>query len=82
MAIWPSGSGGGPPRRLQSGQRKEARMAEVVNLNRYRKAKARAEAKNAAPVNRAKHGLSKLERQEIGKERDKLQRDLDGKKID
>ena len=37
-------------------------MAEIVNLNRARKARARAEAGKAAEANRAKFGRTKAER--------------------
>ena len=37
-------------------------MAEIVNLRMARKAKARAEARNQAAANRAKHGQPKVDR--------------------
>jgi hypothetical protein len=37
-------------------------MAEIVNLRRVRKAQARADAATQADANRAKHGVSKRER--------------------
>ncbi len=37
-------------------------MAEIVNLKRVRKAKARGEKERAADANRAKHGVPKAER--------------------
>ena len=37
--------------------------AEIINLRRVRKAKARAEAQTSAAQNRAKHGVSKAERE-------------------
>lgn len=37
-------------------------MAEIVNLNRVRKAKARAEAEAIADANRRKHGRTKAEK--------------------
>jgi len=55
-------------------------MAEIVNLNRARKAKARAEAGKVAEANRAKFGRTKMERDAEAK--DKARRDalLDGAK--
>jgi hypothetical protein len=38
-------------------------MAEIVNLNRARKAKARAEHTARAETNRAKHGRTRAERE-------------------
>ena len=38
-------------------------MAEIVNLNRARKARARTEAAAAAAANRAKHGRTAAERE-------------------
>jgi hypothetical protein len=37
-------------------------MAEIVNLRRVKKAKARAEKEAGADANRAKHGVAKSER--------------------
>jgi hypothetical protein len=37
-------------------------MTEIVNLNRFRKARARADAQEQAAANRAKHGRTKAER--------------------
>jgi len=37
--------------------------AEIINLRRARKAKARAEAQTSAAENRAKHGVSKAARE-------------------
>ena len=39
--------------------------AEIINLRRARKAKARAEAQTSAAENRAKHGVSKAEREKL-----------------
>ncbi len=43
-------------------------MAEIINLNRARKARVKVEAGDTAVANRAKHGRSKAE-----KERDKAE---------
>jgi len=55
-------------------------MAEILNLNRARKAKARADDKTRAAENRAKHGRSKIEKTLDQLRADKLKRDLDGAK--
>lgn len=57
-------------------------MAEPVNLNRFRKAKARAEKKTRAGQNTVKFGRTKAERQGDAATREKAKRDLDGKKRD
>ena len=57
-------------------------MASIVNLNRARKAKKRAEAERQATVNRAAFGLSKVEKQREEQERERVGRDLDGKRIE
>ena len=40
----------------------DSSMADIINLNRARKAKARADNETRAAVNRAKHGRTKAER--------------------
>lgn len=57
-------------------------MGEVVNLNKVRKDRARAEAKAAASANRAAHGRTKAERTKAQKERTKADRLLDGSKLE
>lgn len=57
-------------------------MGEIVNLNRVRKDRARAEAKTAAAVNRGAHGRSKAERTKAAKERSAADRLLDGSKLE
>ena len=57
-------------------------MAEIVNLNRVRKAKARAEHNQQAAANRAKYGQTAAERareQEARMRRDAV---LDGQRLD
>ncbi|HEY7979442.1 MAG TPA: DUF4169 family protein [Rhizomicrobium sp.] len=57
-------------------------MAEIVNLRRVKKAKARAEKSALADANRAKHGTAKPVR-DLAKARDeKAARDLDQQKLD
>jgi hypothetical protein len=55
-------------------------MAEILNLNRARKAKAKTDDKTRAAENRAKHGRSKIEKTLDAARADKLRRDLDGAK--
>lgn len=55
-------------------------MAEILNLNRARKAKAKADDKARAAENRAKHGRGKIEKALDAARADKLRRDLDGAK--
>ena len=57
-------------------------MASIVNLNRFRKAKKRAEDRERAAANRAASGRGKSERRNSEAERHRLDRELDGKKID
>ena len=52
-------------------------MVEPVNLNKFRKAKARAEKTQRAQENRVKHGRTKAE-----KARDKGQKDLHNRAVD
>ena len=55
-------------------------MAEVINLNRARKARAKDEAKGTAAVNRTAHGRTRGQREVAEAERDKASRLLDGAK--
>jgi hypothetical protein len=56
-------------------------MANIVNLKRVRKAKARSEKKAAAEGNRAKHGMAKPVR-DLAKARDeKNKHDIDAHKL-
>ena len=57
-------------------------MGEVVNLNRIRKDRARAEAKASAAANRTAHGRSKAERTKTARERSAADRLLDGSKLE
>jgi hypothetical protein len=57
-------------------------MAEIVNLRRVKKAKARAEKSAQADANRARHGVAKPVR-DLAKARDeKAARDLEKHKLD
>jgi hypothetical protein len=55
-------------------------MAEIVNLNRARKAKARDAAEARATENRAKYGQTKAERARLASEKAKLRAVTDGAK--
>lgn len=56
-------------------------MGEVVNLNRFRKARAKADAEKLAEENRASFGRTKAEKRQTSGERDRADQDLDGKKL-
>ncbi len=55
-------------------------MAEIVNLNRVRKTKARDAAEAKATENRAKYGQTKAERARLASEKAKLRALIDGAK--
>ena len=57
-------------------------MAEVINLNHFRKAKRKADKETQAARNRVRHGRRKDDRlrQDVGETR--RQRDLDGRVLD
>lgn len=57
-------------------------MAEIVNLRRAKKAKARAEAGAKAAANRSLHGIPKAERERAERLREKQARDVDAHKRD
>jgi len=57
-------------------------MAEPVNLNRFRKAKRRAEAQKQAAENRVAFGRTKAERDAERLKAEKAARALDQKQID
>jgi len=57
-------------------------MGEIVNLNKARKARDKAEAKRAADANRLTFGRTKAERQTTKKERERDAARLDGHKLD
>jgi hypothetical protein len=52
-------------------------MAEIVNLNRVRKARDKAKAKTTAAANRVAHGRTKAERNSTRAERIRADRQLD-----
>lgn len=55
-------------------------MADPINLNKFRKAKARAEKTARADANAVKFGRTKAEKQLDRARTQKAHRDLDGKK--
>ncbi|WP_244458055.1 DUF4169 family protein [Roseomonas fluvialis] len=55
-------------------------MAEIVNLNKARKARAQAEKAEQAAANRAKHGRTKAEKQNDARAEDRRRAMLDGAK--
>lgn len=57
-------------------------MAEIVNLRRFRKQKARAEREQAADANRHKHGLTAAEKKQREAERTLAERRLAGHRIE
>jgi hypothetical protein len=57
-------------------------VGDVINLNKFRKAKARAEKSATAEQNRRKHGRTKAEEASEAAARKKLEHDLAGKHID
>jgi hypothetical protein len=69
-------------RAILAAKQEDAAMAEIINLNRWRKAKAKEERARKAEANRAAFGRSKGERQAASKEADTRAKDLDGKKLE
>ena len=57
-------------------------MAEIVNLNRARKAKTKAEARVLAAENRARHGQTGAEKKRSEAEAEALRLRLDGARRD
>jgi hypothetical protein len=57
-------------------------MGKVINLNAYRKKKARAERAKHAEANRAQHGQSKQERELKARRKELTDRHVDGHKLD
>jgi hypothetical protein len=57
-------------------------MAEIVNLRRARKAKARVAAEREADANRTKHGVAKSVRDAEKSRRAKAVSDLEAKRLD
>lgn len=57
-------------------------MTEPINLNKFRKAKKRAEKEQRAFENRIKHGRTKAEKLRDKSQIDKLKKSTDGHKLD
>jgi hypothetical protein len=57
-------------------------VGSVVNLNRVRKARKRAEAEQRAAENRTVFGRSKKERRDSDASRRRAEREFDGKRLD
>lgn len=57
-------------------------MGNVVNLNRFRKQKAKEQREKQADVNRRLHGRTKAERAHDELQRKQLTRSVDGAKLD
>ncbi len=57
-------------------------MGKPVNLNRYRKEKARAEKKARADQNSVAFGRSKAEKEVLQKQQDKQRSDFDNHELD
>jgi hypothetical protein len=57
-------------------------MAEIVNLNRLRKAKARADKDQQAEANRVAFGRTKAEKQAERQRAERQRAALDGKKLE
>lgn len=53
-------------------------MTEIINLNKVRKARAKADAKGAAQANRIVHGLSRVEREAARRDAHRDRASLDG----
>jgi hypothetical protein len=56
--------------------------AEIVNLRRFRKGKARSEREQRAAENRVLHGRTKAERQREALEKDRVRREVEGARRD
>ena len=57
-------------------------MAEIINLNRARKVRAKMDDKARAAANRVAHGRTKGQKQAAEHERERAVRLLDGQKLD
>lgn len=58
-----------------------ARMAKVINLNKFRKQKAKQDREKQADINRRLHGRTKAERLQELKQKQKLETQVDGAKL-
>ena len=56
--------------------------SNVVNLNRFRKKKQRADKAKQAEINRIRHGRTQAEKDRERAERARAERTIDGKRLD
>lgn len=56
-------------------------MGDVISLNRFRKAKERAEAARKAEENRVRHGRTRADKELVRREQERQDADLDGKRL-
>lgn len=56
-------------------------MSKVINLNKFRKAKAKAEKEQRAETNRRLHGRTKAERMRDFAQKQRLETQVDGAKL-
>jgi hypothetical protein len=61
---------------------REAVVADIVNLNKARKARAKAEAEETASANRVRFGRTRQEKEAARQEAERRTRDLEGKKLE
>jgi hypothetical protein len=54
-------------------------MADIINLNQYRKARARAEKERLAEQSRVRHGQTRATKEAARREQDRQVLELDGK---
>jgi hypothetical protein len=57
-------------------------MADIVNLNQFRKKRHRSEAERRAAENRKTFGLGKEERQRARRENERAKKDLEDKRLE
>ncbi len=57
-------------------------MAEIINLNHFRKAKSKAEKDTQAAHNRARHGRRRGDRERQEADEHRRRRDLDGRRFE
>jgi hypothetical protein len=57
-------------------------MAEIVNLNRFRKRRDRKDAAKTAAENRVRFGLRKVERERDRLEKERFAKEIDDKRLD
>lgn len=60
----------------------QTRMAKVINLNKFRKQKAKQEREKQADTNRRLHGRTKAERLRDAQQKKKLETQVDGARLE